>query len=69
MVVDLFNRVYRPLVLFLRMVMSWIPRGCVCVVVDLFNTVHHLLVLLLLFSMYSNVFESTRMCPRGGGPI
>ena len=54
MVADLFNTVYRPLVLFLRL----FPPGCVRVVVDLFITVHYLLVLLLLYSMYSNVFVS-----------
>ena len=36
MVADLFNTVYRPLVLFLR----FFSPGCVRVVVDLFNTVH-----------------------------
>ena len=65
MVADLFNTVYHPLVLFLRL----FPPGCARVVVDLVNTVHHTLVLLLLYCTYSNVFVSTRMCPRGGGPI
>ena len=54
MVADLFNTVYRPLVLFLR----FFYPGCVRVVVDLFTTVHYLLVLLLLYSTYSNVFVS-----------
>ena len=54
MVADLFNTVYRPLVLFLR----FFPPGCVRVVVDLFNTVHYLLVLLVLCSTHSNVFVS-----------
>ena len=46
-VADLFNTVYRPLVVFLRMVMSWFPPGSDRVVVDLFNMVYHLLVLFL----------------------